>query len=344
MLRFFSLARFRFVLEPEDRLALHPRNPGNTLRGAFGSTFKRLVCPTLSDCRDVCHVKATCPYGQIFEPSPPPGADRLSLNQDIPRPFILRPPPRPNAAAESGTSLTFELSLVGLAADCLPYFLVTFRELGRQGIGIGRGRYGISRVLLLQNNEETAIEVYSGKDNLVRPSPDRLTFEDCRRLAAEWLARSEQRVANSPTRVCGSDQRSTDHGQRITVKFLTPTHLKANGTVITRPDFHHLIKRLRDRINALAHFYCQDALDVDYKAFGERAEAVRTVHCQVHWEDRDRRSWKTGLTHDMGGFVGEVTYEGDLEEFLPLLILGQYTHVGKYAVWGNGRYEVVRAQ
>jgi hypothetical protein len=43
----------------------------------------------------------------------------------------------------------------------------------------------------------------------------------------------------------------------------------------------------------------------------------------------------------MGGFIGAVEYEGNLEEFLPLLILGQYTHVGKYAVWGNGRYEVV---
>jgi hypothetical protein len=44
----------------------------------------------------------------------------------------------------------------------------------------------------------------------------------------------------------------------------------------------------------------------------------------------------------MGGFVGAVTYEGDLQEFMPLVILGQYTHVGKYAVWGNGRYEVVK--
>jgi hypothetical protein len=42
----------------------------------------------------------------------------------------------------------------------------------------------------------------------------------------------------------------------------------------------------------------------------------------------------------MGGFVGEVTYEGDLQEFLPLLILSQYAHLGKYAVWGNGQYEV----
>jgi CRISPR/Cas system endoribonuclease Cas6 (RAMP superfamily) len=135
--------------------------------------------------------------------------------------------------------------------------------------------------------------------------------------------------------------RSTDNGKRVTVRFLTPTLLKADGKLIERPEFHHLIKRLRDRINALAHFYCDDTLDVDFKAFGERSEAVQTVRCRIRWEDRDRRSWKTGQSHDMGGFVGEVTYEGDLKEFLPLLILGQYTHVGKYAVWGNGRYELV---
>lgn len=319
MLQAFSLARFRFVLQPEDRVTLHARNPGNTLRGAFGATFKRLVCPTPTECRGTCRLKATCPYGQIFEPSPPLGADRLSLNQDIPRPFVLRPPNGGQATAVTGESFMFDVILIGNAIDYLPYFLVTFRELGQQGIGIGRGRYKISQVLLLNFHTDEAIEVYSGADNLVRPSPHRLTFDDCRRLVA----------------------RLTPDTSRLTLRFLTPTHLKANGAVVTQPDFHHVIKRLRDRINALAHFYCQDTLDVDHKAFGERAERVRTVRCTGRWEDRDRRSWKTGLTHDMGGFIGEVIYEGELEEFLPLLILGQYTHVGKYAVWGNGRYELV---
>jgi hypothetical protein len=319
MLQSFSLARFRFVLEPEDCLALHPRNPGNTLRGAFGSTFKRLVCPTPADCRETCRLKTICPYGQIFEPCPPPGTNRLSLNQDIPRPFILRPPLGTDTMAEAGKPLTFDLHLVGVAADYLPYFLVTFRELGQQGIGIGRGRYKISQVLLLNAHTDEAIEVYSGADNLVRPSPHRLTIDDCRRLVARF----------------------TPDISHLTLRFLTPTHLKANGTIVTHPDFHHVIKRLRDRINALAHFYCSDGLDIDHKAFGQRAESVRTVGCDARWEDRDRRSWKTGLSHDMGGFVGEVTYEGALAEFLPLLILGQYTHVGKYAVWGNERHEAL---
>lgn len=337
MLKFFSLARFRFELEPENRLALHPRNPGNSLRGAFGATFKRLVCPTPTDCREHCRLKAACPYGQIFEPSPPPGSDRLSLNQDIPRPFILRPPHGSHAVAEPGGVLTFELILIGRAADYLPYFLVTFRELEQQGIGVGRGRYELKRVvqvnLLAASRDPLSakaddgqriagnggLEIYSSKDQLVRPLPHRLTFEDCRSLASALL---------------------TPHTSRLTIRFVTPTHLKANSTIVSRPDFHHLIKRLRDRINALAHFYCGDALDLDHKAFGERAEKVRTVDCRTRWEDRDRRSWKTGQAHDMGGFIGDVTYEGDLEEFLPLLILGQFTHVGKYAVWGNGQYEV----
>lgn len=232
MLASFSLTRFRFELQPKEHLALHPRNPGNTLRGAFGATFKRLVCPTPSDCRETCQLKATCPYGQIFEPSPPPGTDRLSLNQDIPRPFVIRPPLGANPMAGNGLSLTFELILVGSAGDHLPYFLVTFRELEHQGIGIGRGRYTLGRVLALPSaasplvgeDRGEGVAIYSSSDQLVRPSLHRLTFDDCRRLAAE---------------------RFTDNGQRLTVRFLTPTHLKANGTVVTRPDFHHLIKRAR---------------------------------------------------------------------------------------------------
>ena len=328
MLQAFAVSHFRLTLDPVDHLALHPRNPGNTLRGAFGATFKRLVCPMPADCRETCRMKATCPYGQIFEPSPSPDSDRLSLNQDIPRPFVFRPPNGNETTAQPGDSLSFDLMLIGKALDYFPYFLVAFRELGDRGIGLGRGRYRIARVSLLNEEGSSVADIYSGNDNVVRPSPLRITYKDCCRLASE--------------RFTDDGRRSTEDCRRITLRFLTPTLLKADGRIVERPEFHHLIKRLRDRINTLGHFYCDDKLDVDFKAFGERAEAIRTVSCKIRWEDRDRRSWKTGNSHDMGGFVGEVTYEGHLEEFLPLLILGQYTHVGKYVVWGNGQYEIVQ--
>ncbi len=37
-------------------------------------------------------------------------------------------------------------------------------------------------------------------------------------------------------------------------------------------------------------------------------------------------------------FKGLAHYQGDLEEFLPYLILGQFTHVGKGCVFGLGEY------
>lgn len=38
----------------------------------------------------------------------------------------------------------------------------------------------------------------------------------------------------------------------------------------------------------------------------------------------------------MGGFMGEITYEGKLKEFWPYIKLGEYMHVGK----GSGVGEV----
>ena len=92
-----ATARFAFLpvrlrIVPQQVLKLPALNKSNTLRGAFGMAFRRLVC--IPQCREVrlCPLAGTCPYRIIFEPAPPPGAERLSKNQDIPRPFIFRPP------------------------------------------------------------------------------------------------------------------------------------------------------------------------------------------------------------------------------------------------------------
>ena len=44
----------------------------------------------------------------------------------------------------------------------------------------------------------------------------------------------------------------------------------------------------------------------------------------------------------LGGFVGEITYDGEnLTDFLPYVLLGSFTHVGKGATFGLGKYEIM---
>ncbi|MGH9344145.1 MAG: CRISPR system precrRNA processing endoribonuclease RAMP protein Cas6, partial [Terriglobia bacterium] len=88
----FPYLLLRLAFRPQETLRLPAQNKGNTLRGAFGSSFRRLVC--VPECRSAqaCPLSESCPYKLIFEPAPPQGSDRLSKNQDIPRPFIFRPP------------------------------------------------------------------------------------------------------------------------------------------------------------------------------------------------------------------------------------------------------------
>ena len=43
----------------------------------------------------------------------------------------------------------------------------------------------------------------------------------------------------------------------------------------------------------------------------------------------------------MGGFVGSITFEGDLKGFLPFLLLGEYIHMGKGTSFGLGKYEIM---
>jgi len=47
-----------------------------------------------------------------------------------------------------------------------------------------------------------------------------------------------------------------------------------------------------------------------------------------------------GNQNENGRFVGSITFEGDFEEFLPFLMLGEYIHVGKGTSFGLGKYEI----
>jgi CRISPR-associated endoribonuclease Cas6 len=129
--------------------------------------------------------------------------------------------------------------------------------------------------------------------------------------------------------------------ERALVRFVTPTELKSAGVVAERPEFGILFGRLRDRIGALHVLYSDGPLPVDFRGLGERAATVRLARLAIEWEQVERRSGRTGQRHPIGGFTGEVEYEGELAEFMPWLRAARWSGVGRQTVWGKGDIRVV---
>jgi len=63
------------------------------------------------------------------------------------------------------------------------------------------------------------------------------------------------------------------------------------------------------------------------------------VSSDLRWIAARRRSSRTGQTHPLGGFVGEVRYAGEVSEFLPILRAAYWTGIGRQTVWGKGVVE-----
>jgi hypothetical protein len=97
--------------------------------------------------------------------------------------------------------------------------------------------------------------------------------------------------------------------------------------------------RIRDRLSTLSNLYGAGPLAIDFRAFRHRAALVDTTSCDLTHFDALRKSSRTRQVHPIGGFVGEVEYEGELAEFVPYLNAARWTGVGRQTVWGKGEIE-----
>ena len=122
----------------------------------------------------------------------------------------------------------------------------------------------------------------------------------------------------------------------LQITFLTPMEIKWKDGVIRRPEFPALICRLRDRIASIAALHGSGPLNWDFKQIAECAESIRMTHCDVREVDAGRRSSRTGQTHGLGGFIGQASYEGALDQFLPMLQVAEWIGIGRHTSWGNG--------
>jgi hypothetical protein len=305
--------RYRIRIVPRAPLLLPPLRSGTILRGAFGLALRRLVCHDLDLACRACPLESTCPYPFTFEPRPPPGADRLSTFQDIPRPFVFEVPSVTDFPA--GQPINFGLCAVGRAARLVPYFVSAFRNLSDEGIGPRRTRFDLVEVAAL-DAQARHVTVYQAATPLVS-------------LTAPTLRPADLMKDGDGARTA------------LTLRFATPLDLKDQGVPVGVPEFAPLIRRLRDRANALSTFFADGPLALDFKGVSAMAETVKLVRNDTKLLEVNRRSSRTGQRHDVGGLVGEAEYEGEaIGKLMPLVRLGEVVHAGKHAAFGNGGMEV----
>jgi hypothetical protein len=323
-----EFAKYRFIIRTRERLIL-PEYKGSTFRGGFGYAFKRVVCLLgKEECLNGCHLKDRCMYHAIFE-------------TPTIHPFIIEPPLEEQESYGSDDLLSFNLILIGRAIDYFPYFLFTFEELGRLGIGKGRGQYWLEEGISIGQDAEA--KVYSQKD---------------------------RRIMNSGFRISGEKftRYSTLGVEKVEVEFITPTRLKYKGKLTSDLDFYILFRAILMRLTSLMDSYCgggeillpsgykTDAgsllryfyspkeLDPDSrKAIHEaikESKNVPTERSDLSWMDWERYSTRQGERMKLGGVVGKISFTGSLAKFLPYLLLAEYIHIGKETTFGLGKVAV----
>jgi CRISPR-associated endoribonuclease Cas6 len=307
--------RYHITLVPRSALVLPVHSRGSMIRGAFGMALRRLVCHDLDlSCR-TCPLEASCAYPQAFEPRPPANADRLSNFQDVPRPFVFDPPAAEEAEFAPRQPVTFGLTAIGRAARLVPYFVSAFRNLADEGLGPRRARFDLLEVAAL-DAAGTHTAIYQNTTPLVR-------------LTAPTLRADDLVKPGDTTRTS------------LLLRFTTPLDLKDQGVPVGIPEFAPILRRLRDRANALSTFFGDGPLDLDFKGISAVAEGVKLVRNATSLIEVNRRSSRTGQRHDVGGLIGEAEYEGQgIGRLMALVRVGEVMHVGKHAAFGNGRMEV----
>ena len=332
----FRFTRFRLQLKPRGTLYL-PSYKGSTLRGGFGQVFRRIACLGSDRGFGECLLRERCPYHYIFETPPPAHSAVLDKVPTAPQPFVLEPPLETKRVYQPGEELVFHLVLIGKAIDYLPYFIYAFDELGRVGLGRSKGTYTLELVSWL-DPDGTAVPIYNGSRKVLTDSFRALSLS---LLSVSSSSLSPDSVSPSVSGPSLSQLSvSSLSVSSLSVSSLTRTRIMFENQLAADCEFHVLFRNLVRRIALLDYFHCSGEFPPERREFVEQARVIETVTSDLRWVDWERYSNRQQRRMRMGGFVGQVTYRGNFTEFLPYLLLGTYTHVGKGATFGLGKYRI----
>jgi CRISPR/Cas system endoribonuclease Cas6 (RAMP superfamily) len=282
---------------------------GSLLRGAFGQALRKLVCVTrMSDCK-ACLLYRQCVYPKIFETPVPLHSPFQSFSQ-IPNPFIVEPPPMGITALMPGDTFSFNVVLIGQALAQLPLIIYAWQTALNAGLGPTHANVELIDVVFEPDQPVAQVIYRNDAEARLLPAPE---------FIPEPLAPVD----------------------RLTLQLLTPLRIQQKGQVLSSTlrgkDF--LIALVR-RYYFLQEFHTPDYQAPDFKDLARQAENIEARH-SFSWCEWQRYSSRQQQKMIFGGVMGELELNGDLSAFLPLLLHGQWWHVGNKTTFGMGHYQLM---
>jgi len=285
------------------------------MRGAFGSVLKKITCATKDrDCVN-CILKEKCIYSYIFESPVPESLKKKSGFPTAPHPFVIEPPSIGKRTIKQNEEFEFGLILIGKAIEYVPYFIYTFEEMSQKGIGVKRGKFQILKVYSYSGLRKRVI--YSGKTKILKEMHKNMDWDYFKKRA-----------------------KNLQKARELKIEFLTPVRIKKRRKLEKKIDFEIIIKNLLRRIWMLSTVYGDEKLPFEYTEVIESAKKIKAQESKLSWFDWERYSRRQDERMRLGGLVGYKIFKGDFKDFLPLLLLGEFIHIGKNTSFGLGKYRI----
>ncbi len=306
----------RFECRAQTEIVLPPFK-GSTMRGALFSALRRDFCQASNSvhCSD-CPMRQACPVCALLATK-----DEESVRGvEVARPCTIEPPLESRTLFMPGDTFTFGLTLFGETSALLPYVVIGARRMGEIGIGNryrAKGSFAVQKV--------SAADPLTGEVQLLHVEGDKLVRNPAIPVTHD-LVLSHALPLGSPS--------------SVSLELLTPTRLVLDGSLVKQLTFTSFLRRLLRRLTDLTRTATGSHPGFDHESLLSAAEAVPVVEDRMRWVDVASHSSRTGRATPIGGLIGQITFEGDLKPFVPWLLWGAITHIGKDATKGGGWYRL----
>lgn len=333
MLDNLSFSRFKAYFRVLDPIRL-PGYSGSVFHDALGRAFWNvrynerketcLRCPVRSECR-YQNLRAYFFKAPNDHPFIKPNFERLDARMrsgrpNLPQPFVFDPVT--GGDYDTGEFMALSFTLVGKAIECFPFMACALSLVGGREMRMGGGRVVLEAIVDGFSRADGGQTLIFDAKSCQLTGPCRVFDFD---LVRDW----------APDR---PDDGGADREARL--NFVTPFRYKVKGRLGAPLTFKIFINRLLDRLTLLS-VHSPISFDIDRENLNSLAESIREVS-DLEWFEFKRntpsRYHKTPINLD--GYIGKITFSGNLTPVFSFLKMGEFLNVGKAASFGHGKYEL----